>query len=152
MDCSNSVVIARLSKSTLTVRLEPAFVKRVVTSSLKANIVRNGKSIQWVLNPHLEISVNLASKCQLTRHSPGNTLPCSSSWVWRSLRNQAKRRDILSSCPASSFVRKIRLYSLSSRATKRSMTCDRKSKPRTSTTRHPSEMRDGLICLLVSWR
>jgi len=35
IDCSNSIVIAKLSRRDLTVRFEPAFVRRVVTSSLR---------------------------------------------------------------------------------------------------------------------
>lgn len=36
IDCSNSIVIAKLSSRDLTVRFEPAFVRRVVTSSLRS--------------------------------------------------------------------------------------------------------------------
>ena len=119
IDDSNSRVSCRLSNSALTVRPEPALVRRVVRSSLK--IIEYVNTTIMQSTTHLVIPANFAKRCQLTLHSDGNTLPCSISWFWSKRRNHANLLDMLSSCPASSFVRKIRRYSLSSRATKRSM-------------------------------
>lgn len=150
IDVSNSMVSCRLSNSALTVRPEPALVRRVVRSSLKTFEYANMIIMQ--LTTHLVISANFAKRCQLTLHSDGNTLPCSISWFWSKRRNHANLLVMLSSCPASSFVRKIRRYSLSSRATKRSRRWVLTSSPNTSTTVQASAMRVDVAGLLLSCR